>query len=165
MRRISSCLAIVALLAVSACSKGAEEVATRNVTNDIACAQPQEADALTARALQSDMMNSALSCNQQELYNTFVEHFKPQLTHQHALVEGYFDRLYRERASRQMTTFMTGLANLASEQSFSMDGVQFCQQSAHKFQQLMQVRDISEYTAQADYGSMHGISTCGSERI
>ena len=148
---------------LSAC--GMYQDTAKNTANKEAeaasCAEPEEAQALDTRALQSDLMNAALSCGQQEHYNAFVMKFRGELQQQHALVKDYFSRLDRADAEREMTTFLTNLANRASEASMSADGDIFCQQSAALFDYILHSRDIKQVAVQSRYESMHGIARCG----
>jgi hypothetical protein len=106
MKRTWGCYA--ARVALAGCVAAAAPVA---YAKDVArCASVEEANAFQLRALQSQLMVAALSCNQQTAYNTFVEKFRPTLASAGRTMQGYYTRNGGEAA---MNRFVTSLANAA----------------------------------------------------
>ncbi len=63
-----------------------------NAFAQTACASDDEARGFTLRHLQSRLMVAALSCNQRDAYNTFVQHFMTELTIGGKALTAYFER-------------------------------------------------------------------------
>lgn len=75
---------------------------------------PAHTLALSVRTLQSDLMVSALSCNDRADYNTFATKYRPQLRTHGDVLTKYFNQVYGGKANRELNTYVTDLANFAA---------------------------------------------------
>ncbi|MCP5365724.1 MAG: hypothetical protein H6905_10955 [Hyphomicrobiales bacterium] len=81
------------------------------------CVSSAEKQALDTRVLLTELMIAGLSCGLSNQYNTFVTSFRPQLQQQGATLKALFARLHGQNAPDQLHTFVTDLANNASQRS------------------------------------------------
>lgn len=103
------------------------------------CVGAPERDSLTVRALQSRLMVAALSCGARAEYNSFVLRYRPYLaTHGHELRK-HFRKQYGAAHQRALNTFVTELANGASQVSIT-DRNGFCAESRAAFAELLRAR-------------------------
>jgi hypothetical protein len=114
------------------------------------CAKPADVSAFDIAGLKSKLMVTALTCNQQERYNEFVQRFRSDLmTHDRAL-HAYFARAFGGgRAVREHDDYITNLANTQS-QSGIRQGTLFCQQTVGIFNEVMALQkgaDLPVYAA------------------
>jgi hypothetical protein len=89
-----------------------------------ACVQPAERAAFDLRALQSQLMVAALSCNRDSDYNSFVRKFQADLAGSYRTIQTHYRRASRN-SQREMDGFITGLANAHSQDGIRQ-GSQFC---------------------------------------
>ena len=78
---------------------------------EMPCASEDEARGFTLRHLQSRLMVAALSCNQKEAYNTFVQRFMTDLTTGGRSLTAYFART--KLGTPALNRHVTDLANAA----------------------------------------------------
>ena len=113
------------------------------------CARPADVTALDVASLKSKLMVTAISCNQQDRYNEFVQRFRSDLmTHEHAL-HAYFVRVFGGRAQHEQDDYITSLANSHS-QSGIRQGTLFCQQNVSIFTEVLALTkgsDLPGYAA------------------
>ncbi|EFH09862.1 hypothetical protein [Teichococcus cervicalis] len=100
------------------------------------CLQPAEHAAMAVRALQSQLMVAALSCNQHDDYNAFVTRHQRDLGTAWRNLTGHFRRVHGGRAQREMDGYITTLANAQSQEGIRQ-GSHFCQNVAPLFQQAL----------------------------
>lgn len=101
---------------------------------------PDHTLALSVRTLQSDLMVSALSCNDRARYNGFaVEHRSVLQTHGTAL-KAYFKQLHGSSANRELNTYVTDLANYAAVRH-AEDANAFCGGTDSAFRALQQTEN------------------------
>jgi hypothetical protein len=94
-----------------------------------ACIRPDERVALEVRAVQTNLMVAALSCNFQPAYNDFVRRFRPALDRHNDLVHRFFDRSYGRGGANAATRYFTRFANRSALASVAnLD--KFCDASA-----------------------------------
>lgn len=101
-----------------------------------ACVQPAEKISFDIRALQSQLMVAALSCGQQEDYNSFVRSNQATLGNAYRGVAGHFRRTAGGQHQRQLDQYITNLANGQSQLSIAR-GSFFCREQAPLFQAAM----------------------------
>lgn len=94
------------------------------------CATVQEAAAFSLRHLQSRLMVAALSCNQRDAYNNFVETFRPPLADAGAGLISYFQRSGGGQTA--LNRHITELANVAGLYRAS-DPEGFCRETWNMF--------------------------------
>jgi len=104
------------------------------------CVGSQERDSLTVRALQSRLMVAALSCGARADYNSFVTRYRPYLANHGYELRKYFRKLYGAGYSNAMNSFVTALANGASQVSIA-DRNAFCSESRAAFGELLRARN------------------------
>jgi len=100
------------------------------------CMRSDEKMALEVRAMQTDMMVAALSCNAHREYNEFVTRFRSVLaTHSHTL-NGLFSRIYGRGGDREFLRYTTQLANEAALASVTDSGA-FCTSTLATLRQVV----------------------------
>ena len=113
------------------------------------CAKPADVTAFDIASLKSKLMVTALTCNQQDRYNDFVQRFRSDLmTHERAL-HAYFVRGFGGRAQREHDDYITSLANTQSQTGIRQ-GTLFCQQNVGIFTEVMALTkgaDLPGYAA------------------
>jgi hypothetical protein len=126
-----------------------------------ACAGSQELAALQSRVLLSDLMVSALSCNEQPRYNAVVTKYKSDLGKQGAMLQEFFHKAYGGAGRSQMNRFVTDLANNSSNYSLQHIGL-YCQETAKEYDTLLAGNQpsIAGYAAQLPSANIHGVTPC-----
>lgn len=99
-----------------------------------ACLQPAEKTAFDIRALQSQLMVVALTCGQQDDYNTFVTRHQRELAAAFRNVASHFRRTAGAQHQRMLDQYITNLANGQSQVGISR-GSFFCREQGPLFQQ------------------------------
>jgi hypothetical protein len=113
------------------------------------CAKPADVTALDIASLKSKLMVTALTCNQQDRYNDFVQRFRSDLMTQERALHAYFARTSGGRAQREHDEYITNLANTQS-QSGIRQGTLFCQQNVAIFSEVLALTkgsDLPGYAA------------------
>jgi hypothetical protein len=87
--------------------------------------QTAERTAFEVRALQSQLMVAALTCNRDADYNAFVRKFQGELASSYRTVQGHFRRTAGGSHQRELDGFITQLANAHSQDGIRA-GSQFC---------------------------------------
>lgn len=100
------------------------------------CVAPRERDAQTVRALQSRLMIAALSCNARNDYNRFVTTYQRHLAYHGTGLRKYFRKKHGRGHKRALNSFVTELANGASQASIK-NRSRFCAESRTIFAALM----------------------------
>jgi hypothetical protein len=125
------------------------------------CAKSREYQALSMRALQSELMVAAIACKQKAAYNSYVERFSPVLKTQGAQLQNYFARAYPQKATFQMNQFVTQMANQASRVSLDTEYHAYCKQSEELFAAVNQAMpwQVLSY-AERKYSAWHEVPSC-----
>jgi hypothetical protein len=110
------------------------------------CLRPAERTAFDIRALQSQLMVVALSCQQQDDYNAFVTRFRTQLGDAHRNVTAYYQRASGRQAQRVMDQSITNLANNQMQVGITQ-GSHFCRNQTPLFQQAMGATTAADLAA------------------
>lgn len=111
-----------------------------------ACLRPAERTAFDIRALQSQLMVVALSCQQQDSYNAFVTRFRTQLGEAHRDMTAYYRRASGAQGQRMMDQYITNLANSQMQVGITQ-GSHFCRNQMPLFQQAMAANSAAELAA------------------
>lgn len=111
-----------------------------------ACLRPAEKTAFDVRALQSQLMVVALSCQHQDDYNAFVTRFRSQLAEAHRDVTSYYRRSSGRQAQRVMDQYITNLANNQMQVGITQ-GSHFCRNQVPLFQRAMTARTSADLSA------------------
>jgi hypothetical protein len=113
------------------------------------CARPADLTAFDVAGLKSKLMVTAITCDQQDLYNQFITRFRADLmTHEHNL-NAYFARAFGGRAQHEHDDYITSLANTLSESGIRQ-GTLFCQQNVGIFSEVLSLTkgaDLPGYAA------------------
>jgi hypothetical protein len=108
------------------------------------CARPADLSAFDIAGLKSQLMVTALTCNQQDRYNDFVHRFQRDLMAQERALHAYFSRAFGGgRAQREHDDYITSLANLQSQNGIRQ-GTLFCQQNIGVFTEVLAIAKGSE---------------------
>jgi hypothetical protein len=107
------------------------------------CAKPADVTAFDVAALKSKLMVTALTCNQQDRYNDFVQRFRRELVAHERALHAYFARAFGGRAQREQDDYITSLANTQSQIGIRQ-GTLFCQQNAGIFTEVLAIAKGSE---------------------
>jgi len=114
------------------------------------CAKPPDVFAFAVASLKSKLMVTALTCNQQDRYNDFVQHFRGNLMTQEHALHAYFARAFGGgRAQQEHDDYITSLANTHSE-SGVQQGTWFCPMNVGIFDEVLALRngaDLANYAA------------------
>ena len=118
--------------------------------------------AFEVSSLKSELMVTALSCNEQDRYNAFVAKFHPDLISEEDVLNHYFSRAYGRGAQTAHDDYITQLANVQAEGGLKA-GVAFCEQRAGMFDEvaaLDNARDLSDYAQGKDIVQPASFTTC-----
>ena len=121
-----------------------------------------DSEAFDVSGLKSELMVTALSCNEQDRYNAFIAKFHPDLIAEESVLNTYFSRNYGRSAQRAHDDYITQLANVQAEGGLH-SGVAFCQQRASMFDEvsaLDNARDLSGYAHSKDIVEPASFTTC-----
>jgi hypothetical protein len=126
------------------------------------CARPTDVTAFDVAGLKSKLMVTAITCNQQDLYNQFVRRFQSDLmVHEHNL-HAYFVRVYGGRAQHEHDDYITSLANTLSESGIQQ-GTLFCQQNVSIFNEVLALAkgtDLPVYAASKAFPQPIAVAAC-----
>jgi hypothetical protein len=131
--------------------------------NAAACAKPEDLPPLRTRALQTELMVSALSCGESKNYNTFVSSFRPELVAQGKAMQAFFKREHGGKAQAATDKFVTQLANLASQRS-SKNQAAFCAGTKTLFNGVLALKKPAElrtFVAAQPAPVLPGVKSCG----
>jgi hypothetical protein len=126
------------------------------------CAKPADVTAFDIASLKSKLMVTALTCNQQDRYNDFVQRFRSDLmTHERAL-HAYFVRVFGGRAQREHDDYITSLANTQSQIGIRQ-GTLFCQQNVGIFSEVLALAkgaELPTYAASKQLAQPTEVTAC-----
>lgn len=97
---------------------------------------PSHTMALSVRTLQSDLMVSALSCNERARYNSFAVNFRGKLKDHGGVLKSYFNDVYGGKAKSELNSYVTDLANFAAIRH-ATDASNFCGGADKAFDALL----------------------------
>jgi hypothetical protein len=126
------------------------------------CAKPADLAAFDVAAIKSKLMVTALTCDQRDRYNDFVQRFRPELVAQERALHGYFNRAFGGRGQRQHDDYITSLANSLSESGIRQ-GTLFCQQNVGIFTEVLALAknaDLSGFAASKQFPQPVDLTAC-----
>jgi hypothetical protein len=127
------------------------------------CAKPADVSAFDIAGLKSKLMVTALTCNQQDRYNEFVQRFRADLVAQERALRAYFARAFGGgHAQGHYDDYITSLANTQSQSGISQ-GTLFCQQNVGMFTEALALQkgaDLAGYAASKTLPQRIEISAC-----
>jgi hypothetical protein len=147
MRRLLISMLTAGLIAGPAIAK------TRAVARVETCTNATDRTAFDTEGLKSELMVTALTCNQQDRYNGFMRTYQPSVASQEHELSAYFKRAYGRAASKAYDDYISNLANV-QEQDGLKAGSAFCQIFTNMFDEVMSLHDGSEL---ADYAHSQAI--------
>ncbi len=105
--------------------------------------------AFDVEGLKSELMVTALSCNQQDRYNAFMAKFRPAVAEQEQALNRYFSSSYGRAAQREHDSYITQLANVQSERGLQA-GTQFCDQRSSMFDEVAALDNATDLGGYAE---------------
>jgi len=112
------------------------------------CARPADVTAFDIASLKSKLMVTALTCNEQDRYNAFVQRFRADLVAHERNLHAYFARAFGGRAQSEHDNYITSLANTHSERGIQQ-GTLYCQQNVGLFEEVLALTKGAELPALA----------------
>jgi hypothetical protein len=112
------------------------------------CARPADVTAFNVASLKSKLMVTALTCNEQDRYNAFIQRFRTDLLAHERALHAYFARAFGGRAQSEHDDYITSLANTHSERGIQQ-GTLFCQQNVGLFTEVLALTKGAELPAYA----------------
>gem|GEM_PF-2518335 len=130
------------------------------------CLTREEAVAVKARVLQTELMVATLSCvraiDQSGRYNAFMDRHGPELQRHNRIIQQHFARVGGGNPQRRYDTFTTALANDASNRSMASHG--FCDETVKQFSDVADIArgKLGEHVeAKAKNGAIRVGQSCG----
>ena len=93
------------------------------------CKRTADEKSVFMRALQTDLMVAALTCNSSDQYNSFIHQFQPVLIKDNKTLAAYFKKRHGKSGTTEMNAFVTHLANDESQRSIAEGTAQYCDDS------------------------------------
>jgi hypothetical protein len=112
------------------------------------CMRPAEKTAFDLAGLKSELMVIAISCQAQDLYNSFVVRFRRDLVGEERALNGYFSRVAGRYAQKAHDDYITLLANTQSEDGLQQ-GTLFCDKHLPMFNELTTLKDSKDLDSYA----------------
>jgi hypothetical protein len=130
------------------------------------CAMDKEYAALNLRALQTELMVAALTCQKKAEYNAVVMKHKPVFAKKSRDFRSYFSRTAGGRTDFSMNQFVTRLANAASERSLKESVSEYCQTASSLFKNVLQSdgSNLQKLVTEPRFASLHGITGCSAPK-
>lgn len=125
----------------------ASHVASRGASAQCAPAASDTA-AFDLTGLKSELMVTALSCNEQDKYNAFVAKFQPDLVAEESVLNRYFSRAFGRGAQKAHDDYITQLANVQSDKGLTA-GTAFCMQRASMLDEVQALDNANDLVAYA----------------
>jgi hypothetical protein len=129
------------------------------------CGRPEEVEAFAAVGLQTQLMQTALSCGGEDKYGTFVTKFQSDLRDQRKVLALFFTRAYGSARSRSsFDAYITQLANAQSQHDLK-SGASYCDFSKSQLDKalaLATVEDLNKFAAQSPIQQSLDVEACGS---
>ena len=110
------------------------------------CMRPAEKVAFDLARLKGELMVTAITCQVQDNYNSFVMRFRSDLLNEEKALNDYFNRTAGRRAQQAHDDYITTLANTQSEDGLQ-NGTQFCDSHVHLFNDVMALKDSKDLAA------------------
>jgi len=113
------------------------------------CTYPQDVAALKVASLKSELMVTAITCQDSTRYNAFMARYQQDLVvHEHNLM-AYFVRAYGNGGQKAHDDYITSLANAESTAGLSQ-GTNMCLLNEPMFDEVMSLpsaNDLPDYAA------------------
>ncbi len=107
------------------------------------CGRPAEKAAFAIAALKTQLVVTAISCQQHDRYNAAILRFRPNLVAQEKTLGGFFSRAYGRQAVSQQDDYSTTQINQTSQVGLRK-GTAFCTAALPMFDQVMALKNGDE---------------------
>jgi hypothetical protein len=112
------------------------------------CKRTADEKSVYMRALQTNLMVAALTCNSSEQYNNFIHQFQTVLIKDSKQLQAYYKKRHGRAGASELNAFITHLANDESQRSIQEGSAQYCDESGKLFTAVLalptdQVEDFS----------------------
>lgn len=130
------------------------------------CASSKERVALETRMLQTELVVAALSCNERARYNEFVTRFKSEIGDGGQGLKRFFQRAYGKGAESRLNSFVTELANEASQRGIVYQG-DYCGDAVKRFDAALALppADLHKFAAAQSFATLHGYESCDGQQV
>lgn len=108
-----------------------------------ACTSPREAQMFDVAGLKSELMVTAIACNADSEYNTFVTRFRSELLADDQQLGAYFQQRYGRASQAAHDAYTTNVANKMSEVGVKQ-GTDFCLRHLALFSEVLRLRSVSD---------------------
>lgn len=112
------------------------------------CMKPVEKTAFDLAGLKSELMVTAIACQAEDQYNSFVARFRSDLQGGEKVLNSYFYRTAGRRAQQAHDDYITSLANAQSQDGLKQ-GDQFCGKHMPMFADVLALKGSKDLTAYA----------------
>ena len=129
------------------------------------CASGSDHLAFDVAGLKSQLMVTALTCNEQDKYNAFIMKYRPDLVEQDKNLNSYFSRAHGRRARTQFDDYITQLANSQSQYGLRR-GTLFCDENKGIFDEVMALKggsELPDFAAGKALAQPMALTTCAAE--
>ncbi|MDP3418233.1 hypothetical protein [Falsiroseomonas sp.] len=126
------------------------------------CVQANERTAFELRALQSQLMVAAITCQRDSDYNAFVRKFQGDLGGAYNTIRTHFRRTGGAQGQRALDGYITTLANEQSQDGVRQ-GSRFCQNVAPLFQAALaqtSASSLAELSMERNVLNPHDAASC-----
>ena len=117
------------------------------------CSNSSSHEAFNIEGLKSELMVTALSCQAQDQYNTFISQFRSIVSNQEVKLKNYFRSNYGKRSTKAYQKayddYITQLANIQSSQGLKA-GTIFCLQRMSMFDEIKPLKTANELSQYAE---------------
>ena len=116
------------------------------------CTYPQDVAALKVASLKSELMVTAITCQDSTRYNEFMARYQPDLVMHERNLLAYFVRAYGRGGQKAHDDYITSLANAESNSGLA-DGTNLCLTNEPMFDEVMALpsaNDLPDYAAGKD---------------
>jgi hypothetical protein len=105
--------------------------------------QEQVQQAFNVIGLKSALMVAALSCNQQDRYDAFMNNFQPHILAEQHMMDAYFRKIGGHYGQAKEDNFVTLLANNQSVDGIAQGSI-FCLNNTAEFQTVLTLKSDSD---------------------
>jgi hypothetical protein len=126
------------------------------------CLRPGDEAALNSKALQSELMVSALACEEAARYNAWVRRFQAEIAANGVVLKRIFRQAYGTAGDTRLGQFVTVLANEAATRS-AVEKAEFCVGAARVLDRVLAMTgpEFLAYVAGPEFAGRHDFAECG----
>jgi hypothetical protein len=126
----------------------------------VACKRNADEKAVYIRSLQTDLMVAALTCNDSDPYNQFINQFKPVLMKDSKQLQSFYSKTDGKAGANELNSFVTQLANDESQRSIQTVG--YCDSANQLFASVLALQpdQLEDYATTLPIASTAPIRPC-----